>query len=71
MKIKTVIVGRLSPLFLSPDAAAGLTFCRNPFTRERADGKIPVKVELIRKQVRAELDGVPEGESGSFAMASN
>ena len=41
----------------------GINILPEPFTRERADGKIPVKVELIRKQVRAELDGMPEGEA--------
>ena len=34
-----------------------------PFTRERADGKIPVHAELIRKQERAVLDGMPEKEA--------
>ena len=41
----------------------GINILPEPFTRERADGKIPVKVELIREQVRKELDGVPEGEA--------
>ena len=41
----------------------GVSVLPEPFTRERADGKIPVKVELIRAQVRRELDGTPEGES--------
>ena len=34
-----------------------------PFTRERLDGKIPVKTDLIREQVRKELDGIPEAEA--------
>ncbi|MGI9338618.1 MAG: hypothetical protein ACR2P4_08940 [Gammaproteobacteria bacterium] len=41
----------------------GLNLEPHPLTRERADGKIPVKTELIRAQVRAELAGVPEGEA--------
>lgn len=41
----------------------GVSVLPEPFTRERADGKIPVKAELIRQQVRAELDGMPEGEA--------
>ena len=41
----------------------GVSILPEPFTRERADGKIPVKVELIREQVRKELDGMPEGEA--------
>ena len=41
----------------------GINILPEPFTRERADGKIPVKVELIREQVRKELDGMPEGEA--------
>ncbi|MGI9337896.1 MAG: hypothetical protein ACR2P4_05225 [Gammaproteobacteria bacterium] len=41
----------------------GVNILPEPFTRERADGKIPVKIELIRQQVRAELSGIPEGEA--------
>ena len=41
----------------------GVNILPEPFTRERADGKIPVKTELIRQQVRAELGGMPEGEA--------
>ncbi|MGI9297487.1 MAG: ankyrin repeat domain-containing protein [Gammaproteobacteria bacterium] len=41
----------------------GVSVLPEPFTRERADGKIPVKTDLIREQVRAELDGVAEGEA--------
>ena len=42
---------------------SGVNILPEPFTRERADGKIPVKTELIRQQVRAELAGMPEGEA--------
>ena len=52
----------IAPLFVA-GCGGGINILPEPFTRERADGKIPVKVELIRKQVRAELDGVPEGEA--------
>ncbi len=41
----------------------GLDLTPEPFTRERADGKIPVKAELIHRQVQAVLDGMPEGEA--------
>ncbi|MGI9338179.1 MAG: ankyrin repeat domain-containing protein [Gammaproteobacteria bacterium] len=41
----------------------GLDLTPDSFTRERADGKIPVSIELIRQEVRAELSGVPEGEA--------
>ena len=51
----------IAPLFAA--GCGGINILPEPFTRERVDGKIPVKVELIRKQVRAELDGVPEGEA--------
>ncbi|MGI9337773.1 MAG: ankyrin repeat domain-containing protein [Gammaproteobacteria bacterium] len=34
-----------------------------PLVTERVDGKIPVKPELIRRQVLDELDGVPEIEA--------
>ena len=51
----------IAPLFAA--GCGGINILPEPFTRERADGKIPVKVELIRKQVRAELDGMPEGEA--------
>ncbi|MGI9338827.1 MAG: ankyrin repeat domain-containing protein [Gammaproteobacteria bacterium] len=41
----------------------GFDITQQPFTREREDGKIPVKPELIRQQVRAVWDGTPEGEA--------
>ncbi|MGI9337102.1 MAG: ankyrin repeat domain-containing protein [Gammaproteobacteria bacterium] len=41
----------------------GVNILPEPFTRERADGKIPVKPELIHRQVQAVLDGMPEGEA--------
>ena len=52
----------IAPLF-AVGCGGGINILPEPFTRERADGKIPVKVELIREQVRKELDGVPEGEA--------
>ncbi len=52
----------IAPLFVA-GCGGGINILPEPFTRERADGKIPVKVELIREQVRAELDGMPEGEA--------
>ena len=42
---------------------SGVNILPEPFTRERADGKIPVHAELIRKQERAVLDGMPEKEA--------
>ena len=33
------------------------------FSQERADGKIPVKVELIREQTQKEIDGMPEKQA--------
>ncbi len=41
----------------------GVSVLPEPFTRQRIDGKIPVKAELIRQQVRAELGGMLEGEA--------
>ncbi|MGI9337932.1 MAG: ankyrin repeat domain-containing protein [Gammaproteobacteria bacterium] len=41
----------------------GVNLTPDSFTRERADGKIPVSIELIRQEVRAELSGMPEGEA--------
>ena len=52
----------IAPLFVA-GCGGGINILPEPFTRERADGKIPVKVELIREQVRKELDGVPESEA--------
>ncbi len=43
--------------------SGGFDITQQPFTREREDGKIPVKPELIRQQVRAVWDGTPEGEA--------
>ena len=43
--------------------SSGINILPEPFTRERADGKIPVKRELIRQQVQRELAGMPEGEA--------
>ena len=49
-------------LFLAA-CGGGASILPEPFTRERADGKIPVHAELIRKQERAVLDGTPEKEA--------
>ena len=49
-------------LFLAA-CGGGASILPGPFTRERADGKIPVHAELIRKQERAVLDGMPEKEA--------
>ncbi|MGI9250292.1 MAG: hypothetical protein ACR2PR_03735 [Pseudohongiellaceae bacterium] len=42
---------------------SGVNLTPEPFTRERPDGKIPVKPDLIREQVFSHLAGVPEGEA--------
>ena len=60
MKIKTVILPIFAAIFIA-GCGGGINILPEPFTRERADGKIPVKTDLIREQVRKELDGVPEG----------
>ena len=44
-------------------AACGGAVLPDEFTRERADGKIPVSIELIKKQTRKEMDGMPEGQA--------
>ena len=49
-------------LFLA-GCGSGVNILPEPFTRERADGKIPVHAELIRKQERAVLNGMPEKEA--------
>ena len=49
-------------LFLA-ECGGGAGILPEPFTRERADGKIPVHAKLIRKQERAALDGIPEKEA--------
>ena len=61
MKIKSIILPIVA-VFIA-GCGGGINILPEPFTRERADGKIPVKTDLIRKQVRAELDGMPEGEA--------
>ena len=62
MKIKTVILPIFAAIFIA-GCGGGINILPEPFTRERADGKIPVKVELIREQVWKELTGKPEGEA--------
>ena len=44
-------------------AACGGTVLPDEFTRERADGKIPVSIPLIREQTQKEIDGMPEGQA--------
>ena len=44
-------------------AACGGAVLPDEFTRERADGKIPVSIPLIREQTRKEIDGMPEGQA--------
>ena len=65
LSVKLSVRVRWSPLVVIFLAACGggVSILPEPFTRERADGKIPVKVELIRAQVRRVLDGMNEGES--------
>ena len=44
-------------------AACGGAVLPDEFTRERADGKIPVSIPLIREQTQKEIDGMPEGQA--------
>ena len=44
-------------------AACGGAVLPDEFTRERADGKIPVSIPLIRQQTQKEMDGMPEGQA--------
>ena len=44
-------------------AACGGAVLPDEFTRERADGKIPVSIPLIRQQTKKEMDGMPEGQA--------
>ena len=44
-------------------AACGGAVLPDEFTRERADGKIPVSIPLIREQTEKEIDGMPEGQA--------
>ena len=44
-------------------AACGGVVLPDEFTRERADGKIPVSIPLIREQTKKEMDGMPEGQA--------
>ena len=44
-------------------AACGGTVLPDEFTRERADGKIPVSIPLIRQQTQKEIGGMPEGQA--------
>ena len=44
-------------------ACGGAAVLPDEFTRERADGKIPVSIELIRKQTQKEIDGMLEGQA--------
>ena len=41
-------------------ACGGAAVFPEVFSQERADGKIPVSIELIKKQTRKEIDGMPE-----------
>ncbi|MBE8158459.1 MAG: trypsin-like serine protease [Betaproteobacteria bacterium] len=56
---------RFLPFFMLAFIAGcgGVSVLPEPFTRQRVDGKIPVKAELIRQQVRAELGGMLESEA--------
>ena len=57
----------LSPLLilvaLLAAACGGAAVLPDEFTRERADGKIPVSIPLIREQTEKEIDGMPEGQA--------
>ena len=57
----------LSPLLilaaLFAAACGGAAVLPDEFTRERADGKIPVSIPLIREQTEKEIDGMPEGQA--------
>ena len=44
-------------------ACGGAAVLPDEFTRERADGKIPVSIELIKKQTLKEIEGMPEGQA--------
>ena len=44
-------------------ACGGAAVLPDEFTRERADGKIPVSIPLIRQQTKKEIDGMPEGQA--------
>ena len=44
-------------------ACGGAAVFPEVFSQERADGKIPVNIELIRQQTRKEIDGMPEGQA--------
>ena len=44
-------------------AACGGAVLPDEFTRERADGKIPVSIPLIRQQTQKEIDGMSEGQA--------
>ena len=44
-------------------ACGGAAVLPDEFTRERADGKIPVSIELIKKQTQKEIDGMSEGQA--------
>ena len=44
-------------------ACGGAAVLPDEFTRERADGKIPVSIELIRQQTKKEIDGMPEEQA--------
>ena len=41
-------------------ACGGAAVFPEVFSQERADGKIPVNIELIKEQTRKEIDGMPE-----------
>ena len=44
-------------------ACGGAAVFPEVFSQERADGKIPVNIELIRKQTQKEIDGMPEKQA--------
>ena len=44
-------------------ACGGAAVFPEVFSQERADGKIPVSIELIKKQTRKEIDGMPEKQA--------
>ena len=44
-------------------ACGGASVFPEVFSQERADGKIPVKVELIREQTQKEIRGIPEKQA--------
>ena len=44
-------------------ACGGAAVFPEVFSQERADGKIPVSIELIKKQARKEIDGMPEKQA--------